>query len=48
MSTLTDMPPVMAMGLAVGLAYGEYTVVDTALEDRRRLIDRNLPAPSIS
>jgi tight adherence protein C len=42
-STLTDMPPVMAMGLAVGLAYGEYTVVDTALEDRRRLIDRNLP-----
>src|SRR5688500_2273016 len=37
------MPGIMGIGIAVGLAYSEYTAVDTALEARRRLVDRNLP-----
>ncbi|HEY0710959.1 MAG TPA: type II secretion system F family protein [Polyangia bacterium] len=40
---LGGMPGIMGIGIAVGLAYSEYTAVDTALEERRRLVDRNLP-----
>ncbi|HEY0715333.1 MAG TPA: type II secretion system F family protein, partial [Polyangia bacterium] len=43
LSVISDIPGVLAVGIAVAYGYSEYTEVDTALEERRRLIDRNLP-----